>query len=296
MSILITGANGAIGCDLVSILSKKYNIIAVYRTKRSKLKKIKNVKWIKSDLKEKINQRIKPFPKYIIHCAVDQQPSRKKNIKEYIFSNLIILKNIIDFAKKNKVKLIINLSSIESYGDIKTTQLKEDYLSKKPNVYGMTKLLSEDVLSSQKTNFINLRLPGVLCEPSKNKFTRPWLSSLFFKIKNNQKVTVHNLKSYFNSVISTYEIANLTSFLIKKKITIRDTFNFASLKPMILKDLIDLGKKKLNYKNKIIEKKNQDNNSFYISTKKLKKKLKYKTQTTQQLIELYLEKLLQHER
>ena len=294
MSILITGANGAIGYDLVSILSKKYSIFGVYRTKTLKLKKIKNVKWVKLNLKKKINIKIKPPPKYIIHCAVDQQPSRKKNIREYIFSNLKILKNIIELAKKNKVKLIINLSSIESYGDIKTKKLNEDYLSNNHNVYGMMKLLSEEILSSQKINFINLRLPGVLCEPISNKLTRPWLSSLFFRIKNNQKVTVYNLKSYFNSVISTQDIANLVNFLIKKKMMIRDTFNFATLKPMILKNLINLVTKKLNYKDKVIERNNKNNKSFYISTKKLEKKLKYKTQTTQQTIELYLEKLLQY--
>jgi len=53
MSILITGANGVVGKDLVQILSKKYKIFGFYRTKNSEVKKIKNVKWVKHNLKKK---------------------------------------------------------------------------------------------------------------------------------------------------------------------------------------------------------------------------------------------------
>ena len=79
MSILITGANGVVGKDLVKILSNKHNIFGIYRTRNHEVKKIKNVKWIKDDLKKKI-KKIKPAPKYIIHCAVDQKYKKKKEI------------------------------------------------------------------------------------------------------------------------------------------------------------------------------------------------------------------------
>ena len=142
MSILITGANGEIGIDLVKKLSNKYKILAIYRTKNKKIKKIKNVIWIKWDLKKKIKKNFKPVPKYIIHCAVDQK-YLKKNKKKYIQSNYIIIKNLINFANKNKVKLIINMSSIDVYGDIRKNLLNENYYCNKPNVYGLSKSLSE---------------------------------------------------------------------------------------------------------------------------------------------------------
>jgi len=80
--------------------------------------------------------------------------------------------------------------------------------------------------------------------------------------------------------------------LIKKDITIRDTFNFVSLKPIILKDIFSIAKRKLNSKSKIIEIKDYKKNSFYISTKKLEQELKYKTQSTKNIIEKYLENLI----
>ena len=291
MSILITGANGLIGSDLVKKLSNKHKIFGIYRTKNDEVKKIKNVIWIKYDLKKNFKKKLKPSPKFIIHCAVDQEASKKKSISDYIDSNVNILKNMANYAKDNKVKLIINLSSVDVYGDIKKKLLDENYLPQNQNIYGLTKLLSEQVLYGQKINFINIRLPGVLCEPFQKKFTRPWLNNVFNKMQKNQNIVVHNIKSKFNNVIDTEEIVKFVKFLIKKDITIRDTFNFVSLKPIILKDIFNIAKKKLNSKSKITEIKDYKKNSFYISTKKLEQELKYKTQSTKNVVEKYLESL-----
>ena len=291
MSILITGANGLIGSDLVKKLSNKHKIFAIYRTKNDEVKKIKNVIWIKHDLKKNFKKKLKPNPKFIIHCAVAQETSKKKSTSDYVDINITILKNITNYAKDNKVKLIINLSSVYVYGDIKKKILDENYLPQNQNTYGLTKLLSEQVLYGQKINFINIRLPGVLCEPFQKKFTRPWLNNVFNKMKKNQDIVVHNIKGKFNNVIDTEEIVKFVKFLIKKDITIRDTFNFVSLKPIILKDIFSIAKRKLNSKSKIIEIKDYKKNSFYISTKKLEQELKYKTQSTKNVVEKYLESL-----
>ena len=291
MTILITGANGLIGSDLVKKLSNKYKIYGIYRTKNKEVKKIKNAIWIKHDLKNNFKKKFKQRPKFIIHCAVDQKTSKKKSTSDYVDSNVNILKNIVNYAKNNKIKLIINLSSVDVYGDIKKKILDENYLPQNQNTNGLAKLLSERILYGQKINFVNIRLPGVLCEPSQKKFTRPWLNNVFNKMKKDQDILVHNTKGKFNNVIDTDEIVKFIKFLIKKNISIRDTFNFVSLKPIILKDILYIAKKKLNTKSKIIEIKNYKKNSFYISTKKLEKKLKYRAQTTKNLVEKYLENL-----
>jgi len=291
MTILITGANGLIGSDLVKKLSNKYKIYGIYRTKNEEVKKIKNVVWIKYDLKNNFKKKLKPSPKFIIHCAVDQKAPKRKSISDYINSNVNILQNMANYAKDYKVKLIINLSSIDVYGDIKKKIVDENYFPQNQNTYGLAKLLSEQVLYGQKINFINIRLPGVLCEPFQKKFTRPWLNNVFNKMKKNQDIVVHNIKGKFNNVIDTEEIVKFVKFLIKKDITIRDTFNFVSLKPIILKDIFNIAKKKLNSKSKITEIKDYKKNSFYISTKKLEQELKYKTQSTKNVVEKYLESL-----
>ena len=58
MTILVTGANGNIGIDIIKKLSLKEKIIAIYRTKNDKIKKIKNVTWIKHNLEKKLKLRL----------------------------------------------------------------------------------------------------------------------------------------------------------------------------------------------------------------------------------------------
>ena len=287
MSILITGANGVVGKDLVQILAKKYKIFGFYRTKNPEVKKIKNVKWVKHNLNKKI-KKILPIPKYIIHCAVDQK-YKNKNFDKYINSNLEVLKNIVNFAEKNKVKLIINFSSVEVYGDIKKKLLDEKYLPENPNTYGLIKFLSERYLFKKKINFINIRLPGILCKINKDELKRPWLNVVFNNMKKNKSIFVHNIESKFNNLISTEEIAKFINFLIKKKTIVRDTFNFVCKKPLIMSEILNKAKKKLKSKSKIIGLKNKNRSSFYISTKKLEHRLNFKPQTTKEVIEKHLE-------
>ena len=117
MSILITGANGAIGFDLVNLLSKYKKVYAISRTNK-KNKILNNVKWIRHDLRKEFKLDIKSPLDCIVHCAVDQNYLNKNN-KRYSRTNLKIIKNIINFSKNNNSKIIINFSSIEVYGSIK---------------------------------------------------------------------------------------------------------------------------------------------------------------------------------
>jgi len=52
--------------------------------------------------------------------------------------------------------------------------------------------------------------------------------------------------------------------------------------------LLSFLKKKLNSKSLIIEKKNSQNNSFYISVKKFNNKFKYQIPSTKEVLEKYL--------
>jgi len=112
MKILITGANGTIGSDLVKFFSKNYKVYGVYRTsnKINKSMKSKNIIWIMHDLKKKINFNIKPS--IVIHCAVTHEFKKNKSIKDYIDSNVISLMNLINFSKRFKKVIGIEKSTI----------------------------------------------------------------------------------------------------------------------------------------------------------------------------------------
>ena len=60
--MLITGANGVIGSDLVKFFSKEIKVYVMYRTPNIITKKLKsnNIVWIKQDLSKKVISKIKP--------------------------------------------------------------------------------------------------------------------------------------------------------------------------------------------------------------------------------------------
>ena len=189
MSILVSGASGQIGSDLVRNLSKNFKIIAIYNTKK-KIIKLKNVVWIKHNFEKKLLRKFNNRPKYIIHCAVNQKYFQN-NEKKYFQSNSLIMENIIDFAKKNKSNFILNLSSIDVYGFINKSFVSEEYLPLQPNIYGKMKLKLEEKLYKENINFVNLRLPGVLSKKNQN-LQRPWLNKIIKQIKQNKKINIFN--------------------------------------------------------------------------------------------------------
>ena len=156
MSFLIIGANGLIGSDLVRILSNKNKVIAVYRKNKNRIHVHKNIALVKHDFNKKFKLKLKP--KYIINCLVDET-YKKKNPKKYIYINILIAKNIIDFAHKNKVDLIFNLSSIDVYGSVKKKIISENILPKNQSDYGFMKYKIDKLFINSSCNYFNLRIP-----------------------------------------------------------------------------------------------------------------------------------------
>ena len=69
---------------------------------------------------------------------------------------------------------------------LKKNVLTESYKPSKPNSYGSFKLISERLLEKSKINYVNLRLPGILC--SNTNINRPWLNLIFRKLKKNENI------------------------------------------------------------------------------------------------------------
>tara|TARA_Y100000590_G_scaffold366319_1_gene425589 strand:+ start:472 stop:1332 length:861 start_codon:yes stop_codon:yes gene_type:complete len=282
MNILVTGSTGFIGYDLIKILLEYgYKIVAIYRNKNLLTRKLihKNLTWKKIDLKNKL--LLKKRIDIIIHCSVVHDFSKKNNINDYINSNIISLNNLIIFAKRSKTKLIINFSTVAVYGEVNKKNLNEEYVPIKQNLLGMTKNLSEKILYLQPINFVNIRLPGVLCS-RKNSF-RPWLQTIINKIKSGKNVNIYNLYNKFNNVIDTHEIAQLILKIIGKKHNIRETFNLSATKPIKMIKIMNIIKSKYQSKSKI-KKFNNSKNSFLISTDKIKKKLGFHPESTEKII------------
>jgi nucleoside-diphosphate-sugar epimerase len=280
MKILICGANGVVGRDLVYFLSKKHKILATYRNNKKNLFKNNNIKWTKCDFKNKINIKFKP--EFIINCLATHTFSSKQNFIEYYNSHILSIFNLIEFSKKNLVKKIINFSSMNVYGKVTTGLVTEKEQPNNPDMVGITKFIGEKILKNTYSDIVNLRLPGILCIKNTKKY--PIISRFIETLKKNNKITIYNKDALFNNVIDTFELSKLIERIFVKKKLKYKTFNVAASKPIKLNKVISLLNKKIKSKSKIVylTKKNQ---SYLISTSKLKKHLNFLPSSTEKIIE-----------
>ena len=270
MNVLITGANGTVGSDLVNFFSKKNKVYAFYRTPNfaSQNLKSKNIIWIKQDLRKKILYKINP--KVIIHCVVVHPFSKNNTYLNYLDSNIIALKNVVEFAREKKIDKFFYLSSFKIYGEVKTKILKDNNIFTNPDILGATKIFSEKILEQQKFNYLSIRLPGVISYYV-NDSRRPWLNNIIYKLKNNKNVSIYNSESLFNNVIDTIEIYRFINFMMKKKNMKNGSLNFSASNPIKIKSMIYNLKKKLHSKSKIILKKRKLNHYIILLNKSIYK-------------------------
>jgi nucleoside-diphosphate-sugar epimerase len=284
MKILITGANGEVGSDLVNFMVKKnHKIYAIYRSTKKKIfKKNKNLVWIKHDFYRKILK--KPKVDIIINCIAAHSFSKKKNFNELVKSNIIALKNLIEYAKNNKIKFIFNLSTVSIYGKIENSNLTEEYVPNSQDDLGLTKYFGELLLFNASINYINIRLPGVLT--LSQNFSRPWIKTIIKKIKNNQPLDLFNYKSKFNNLIDTHEIVNFIEFFLKKKLfkkKIKKTFNLAASKPITIEKIVKIIKKYYFSTSKEIIRKNLST-SYIIDVSKIYKNYGFYPSATKNIL------------
>ena len=228
--VVITGAGGFIGGNLSNYLSNKYKIFSLYNSKL-KVKLKRKIITKKQDLKNIKN--IEKGAKVLIHCA-SVVPPHNSQIACFK-SNTLMDSALIKAIQKSEIKKIIFMSIVSVYG--------------------------------KNIKVIILRLSTVVGKKCHSTF----LSRLSENIFKNKKISIYNPKSYYNSCI---HITNLNS-IVEKIIRVKQKrkfgiINIHSEKPVEIRFIYDLFKKKLNKKIKfnII---NSKKKSYILQSKSAKK-------------------------
>ena len=266
LRVVITGAGGFIGGNLSNYLSNKYKIFSLYNSKL-KVKLKKKIITKKQDLKNIKN--IEKGAKVLIHCA-SVVPPHNSQIACFK-SNTLMDSALIKAIQKSEIKKIIFMSSVSVYGNSRKGIIYENSSFGKSDLYGLSKRLGEQKFKkiSKKKNIkvIILRLSTVVGKKCHSTF----LSRLSENIFKNKKISIYNPKSYYNSCI---HITNLNS-IVEKIIRVKQKrkfgiINIHSEKPVEIRFIYDLFKKKLNKKIKfnII---NSKKKSYILQSKSAKK-------------------------
>ena len=161
-SILITGATGLIGSELVfSILcanrlnNLNIKIYALVRNENKAKEIFKNVldnpnfNLIIQDITSNI--QIEEKIDYVIHCAnITNSKIMVEKPAEVVDVTINGIKNVLEFAKKNDIKSVLYLSSIEIYGENVSNKIdikEDDYgfldFNNVRNCYPLSKKMAE---------------------------------------------------------------------------------------------------------------------------------------------------------
>ena len=167
-SVLITGGTGSLGNELIRIFLKEFSLKKIVIFSRDELKQsimIKNyfhqdkkniLRFFIGDIRDK--ERVKFAMKdidYVIHAAALKHVDLAEyNPMEYINTNIIGAKNVIESALSSDVSKVVALSTDKAANPI--------------NLYGATKLVSDKLFVSannisgkQKTRFSVVRYGNV---------------------------------------------------------------------------------------------------------------------------------------
>lgn len=176
--VLVTGAAGAIGLQTIKFLLSegKYEITALdLRTKNNnkKLKKYRRrINIIYGDINDQVLiEALVKDQDYIIHLASVLPPFAdiKRGLSESIeYTGTENIIKALNFY--NPDCFLIYASSTTIYGNVEKASIKTAVNLTEIDYYSNNKLKTEELIKKKLKNYIIIRLPLVLCNPSTGAF------------------------------------------------------------------------------------------------------------------------------
>ncbi|MDD5772311.1 MAG: NAD-dependent epimerase/dehydratase family protein [bacterium] len=251
MKVLITGANGFVGSNLVrELLKKNYKVYCLVRkTSSVKLLSGLNISYLygsiddKSSLENAFSSLKSDFPEYIIHCA----GVLKGRTREDFFSiNAEGAKNIVEacLLYKEKIKRFVYISSLAASGPAtKINPRKETDTPNAISFYGQSKLAGEGELkkASSQIPITILRPTAVYGPGDKGIYT-------YFKLINSGIMPHAGNMEMEISVIFVEDLVKAILFAMEKKEAAGEIYFVSDETVYKLKEILSEIKKTLDKK------------------------------------------------
>jgi UDP-glucose 4-epimerase len=202
LKILVTGHTGLVGTILVKNLQSQYTVVT---SDRESGKRIDVLQKTQLEGLEDIDT--------VIHLAAKTSISDSiSNPYETYYTNIVGTLNVLDWAKNNNIKKIINVSTY-LYGNPQYCPIDENHPLSPHTPYNKSKLISEKVCEyyaiDYELNIVTLR-PFYIYGPSRNS---SFLSSIIRKVINNEKVILSN-KNIRRDFVFVDDFVNLISRIL----------------------------------------------------------------------------------
>ena len=268
MSILVTGSSSYIGKNLINYFEKnKIDYVGI------DLLKPYTKKCIRINIEDsKINLKIKKKIKGIVHLAAIS--TDQMSIKDPALSykvNIFGSMNLIELAKKKKIKNFVFASSEWVYGSFKNHEIKsiksKIIIEKLESNYAKTKAIMEKIIvASKKLNYSILRF-GIIYGNKISNFSA--VESIVEQVKNKNIINVQSKKTS-RSFIHVDDI--ISAIICSLKLKGKNILDVQGPYPVSLEMLIKFTENIINKKVKIIEK-NKKNCSIKLIDSTLSNKI-----------------------
>ena len=284
MNLLITGGCGHIGSYLAENINKIKKIkktIIIDNFKSTQInslfntKKRNNISFYIKDLT--IKDSLKQFKNinYVIHLAsMTNAAGSFGKRKEMYKNNLDCMKNIIDFCKRNRTKLI-HISSTSVYGkqtDIVDETCEKKYL-KPQSPYADIKLIEENMLKKvgNKINYITFRF-GTISGVSKGMRFHTAVNKFCLDASLNRNISVYKTAlNQFRPYLSLQDAFKVFKFTIENDLFKNDIFNALSENCTVNDILNKIKKYKRDIKVKFVSSPIMNQLSYHVDKRKLNK-------------------------
>lgn len=285
---LVTGGAGFIGSHMVDLLLKKNftvrvidnfvgghkkNILQHNKNKRFKLKRI-------DICKLKSNDNFFKNVDYVFHFAGigDIVPSIE-NPKNYMFTNVLGTVNVLEAARKNKVKKFVYAASASCYG-LNTSKINENAKIKLEHPYALSKNLGEQAAlhwhKVYKLPVNIIRIFNAYGPRSRTTGAYGAVFGVFFKQKLNKlPLTIIGDGNQSRDFVYVTDVVKGFFKAAESKIS-GEIFNLASGNPQKVNYLASLIS---NYKTYIPDRPGEPKRSW-ANINKIKKKLRWKPQVS----------------
>lgn len=237
-NIIITGATGFVGSNLVSTFLENDR---VYSLGRAGSTKCENVYW---NLKDNLKNIILPCNiDTIIHCAaIVGEDSYSK--KEYIEVNLISTLELLEYCKNTGITQFVYISTGGVYGFGKSPFHEAD----KPNpqgIYNLSKYFSEE-LCNQYRDKLKITVLRIFFPYGKGQ-KRRLISNLIDKIKRGEKITLNNDGMPLINPIYVGDLCAIVKNVVYRRL--QGTFNVCGNEILSIKELCEIISQKLQVEN-----------------------------------------------
>lgn len=242
--ILVTGATGFIGKNLVENLKEKFEIYALILDEKEKnvIPQIDYILWKtffdrENEIKTLDGKKLGKIDT-VIHLASYGVNPKDNDIDKMIESNINLTKDLISNLERVSCKNIIFTGSGFEYGDKGKIKLKEDMELNPFSLYGATKvsafLIGKKLCESLGINYINLRLFNIFGEYEGSNRLIPQIINNYLEGKELNFTAGNQVRDYLyiKDIIEVYEM------ILEKNIYNNETYNVCSSEEVTIKEFI----------------------------------------------------------